>query len=158
MLEGNQVVVLPDIRHSALPVRAVEGDREALRHENVAGMAGLRTVAVAVDARDPETLASFWSAALGTGIVGRWTDAHGTPYVRVALFGETVLLFQAVSAPTEGKNRMHLDLRATAGSDQRSECDRLVALGASVLDEAPDHPWIVLADPEGNEFCVLPAS
>lgn len=61
-----------------------------------------------------------------------------------------------VSAPTGGKNRMHLDLRAPAGSDQRRECDRLVALGASVLDEAPDHPWIVIADPEGNEFCILP--
>lgn len=121
-------------------------------------MSQLRIVAVAVDARDPEALASFWAAALGTGIVGRWTDAHGTPYVRVALFGETVLLFQAVGAPTEGKNRMHLDVRAEAGGDQRSEVDRLVGLGASVLDEAPDHPWIVLADPEGNEFCVLPPS
>jgi catechol 2,3-dioxygenase-like lactoylglutathione lyase family enzyme len=124
----------------------------------VIGVHQLRTVAVAVDARDPEALASFWAAALGTEVAGRWTDAHGTPYVRVALFGETVLLFQAVSSPTEGKNRMHLDLRAEAGSDQRSEVDRLVGLGASVLDEAPDHPWIVLADPEGNEFCVLPPS
>jgi catechol 2,3-dioxygenase-like lactoylglutathione lyase family enzyme len=114
-------------------------------------------VAVAVDARDPEALASFWSAALGAEIGERWTDAHGTPYVEVALVGETVLLFQAVATPTEGKNRVHLDLRAPAGGDQRAECDRLVALGASVLDEAPDHPWIVLADPEGNEFCLLPA-
>ncbi len=117
----------------------------------------LRTVAVAVDARDAEALASFWAAALGSEIVERWRDAHGTPYVEVALVGETVLLFQTVPTPTEGKNRMHLDLRAPAGSDQGDECDRLVALGASVLDEAPDHPWIVLADPEGNEFCVLPA-
>jgi predicted enzyme related to lactoylglutathione lyase len=123
----------------------------------VIGVSRLRTVAVAVDARDPEALASFWATALGTGIVERWRDAHVTPYVEVALVGETVLLFQAVAAPTEGKNRMHLDLRAPAGSDQRGERDRLVALGASVLDEAPDHPWIVLADPEGNEFCLLPA-
>ena len=90
-------------------------------------------VAVAVDARDPEALASFWAAALGTEIGERWRDAHGTP-----------------------KNRVHLDLRAPAGTDQRAEGDRLVALGASLLDEAPDHPWIVLADPEGNEFCLLP--
>jgi catechol 2,3-dioxygenase-like lactoylglutathione lyase family enzyme len=120
-------------------------------------MSRLRTVAVAVDARDPEALASFWTAALEAEVVERMRDAHGTLYVEVALFGETVLLFQAVRDPTEGKNRVHLDLRAPAGSDQRDECDRLVALGASVLDEAPDHPWIVLADPEGNEFCLLPA-
>ena len=82
---------------------------------------------------------------------------HGTPYVEVALLGETVLLFQAVASPTEGKNRMHLDLATPAGSDQQDELGRLVALGAAVLDVAPDHPWVVMADPEGNEFCVLPA-
>ena len=99
----------------------------------------------------------YWSGALGTEVVERWRDAHGTAYVELALVGDVVLLFQTVSAPTEGKNRVHLDLRAPAGGDQRGECDRLIALGASVLDEAPDHPWIVLADPEGNEFCVLPS-
>ncbi len=117
----------------------------------------LRPIAIAVDARDPEALASFWSAALNSQVVRRWTDAHGTPYVEVGLVGEVVLLFQAVAAPTEGKNRMHLDLAVPGGSDQHDEADRLVALGATVLDEAPDHPWIVLADPEGNEFCLLPA-
>ena len=52
---------------------------------------------------------------------------------------------------------MHLDLATPAGSDQQDELGRLVALGAAVLDVAPDHPWVVMADPEGNEFCVLPA-
>ncbi|MEJ2867286.1 VOC family protein [Actinomycetospora sp. OC33-EN08] len=118
----------------------------------------LSTVAVAVDARDPERLASFWAAALGSEIVRRWDDAEGTPYVEVALVGDTVLLFQAVEAPTEGKNRMHLDLRVPDDGDQRAECDRIVGLGATVIDEAPQHPWVVLADPEGNEFCVLPAA
>ena len=112
---------------------------------------------VAVDARDPETLASFWAAALDAEIVRRWRDAHGTPFVEVALLGETVLLFQAVATPTEGKNRMHLDLATQGGRNQRDELGRLVALGATVLDVAPDHPWVVMADPEGNEFCVLPA-
>ena len=123
----------------------------------MAGVPGLRMVAVAVDAREPETLASFWAAPLGADIVRRWQDSHGTPYVEVALLGETVLLFQAVASPTEGKNRMHLDLATPAGSDQQDELGRLVALGAAVLDVAPDHPWVVMADPEGNEFCVLPA-
>jgi catechol 2,3-dioxygenase-like lactoylglutathione lyase family enzyme len=113
-----------------------------------------RPVAVAVDARDPESLAAFWCAVLGTDVVQRWADAHGTAYVGIELAGEVELLFQAVAAPTEGKNRVHLDVAAPA--DQQAEVDRLVGLGARVLDEAPDHPWIVLADPEGNEFCVLP--
>jgi predicted enzyme related to lactoylglutathione lyase len=113
-----------------------------------------RPIAVAVDARDPESLAAFWRAVLGTDVVQRWTDAHGTAYVGIGLVGEVELLFQGVPAPTEGKNRVHLDVAAE--SDQQAEVDRLVALGARVLDEAPDHPWIVLTDPEGNEFCVLP--
>jgi len=114
-----------------------------------------RPIAVAVDARDPEALAWFWCGALGTSVVRRWDDAHGTSYIEVGLVGEVVLLFQTVAAPTAGKNRMHLDLAAPR--EQADEVARLVGLGARVLDEAPDHPWIVLADPEGNEFCVLPA-
>ncbi|CAA9222644.1 MAG: hypothetical protein AVDCRST_MAG54-641 [uncultured Actinomycetospora sp.] len=117
-------------------------------------MTAARPIAVAVDARDPESLAAFWCVVLGTHVVQRWTDAHGTAYVGIGLVGEVELLFQAVAEPTGGKNRVHLDL--AAGSDQRAEVERLVGLGARVLDEAPDHPWIVLADPEGNEFCVLP--
>jgi catechol 2,3-dioxygenase-like lactoylglutathione lyase family enzyme len=113
-----------------------------------------RPIAVAVDARDPESLAAFWCAVLGTDVVQRWTDAHGTAYVGIGLVGEVELLFQAVAAPTEGKNRLHLDVAAPG--DQEAELDRLVGLGARVLDVAPDHPWVVLADPEGNEFCVLP--
>ncbi|MDD7963919.1 VOC family protein [Actinomycetospora lemnae] len=112
-------------------------------------------IAVAVDARDPEVLAWFWCGVLGSSVVRRWHDAHGTAYVEVGLVGDVVLLFQAVATPTAGKNRMHLDLAAPG--EQRAEVERLVGLGARVLDEAPDHPWVVLADPEGNEFCVLPA-
>ena len=118
------------------------------------GMSTSRPIAVAVDARDPEALAAFWCAVLGASVVKRWTDAHGTDYVDIGFVGEVVLLFQAVATPTPGKNSVHLDLAASA--DQRAEVDRLVGLGARVLDEAPDHPWIVLADPEDNVFCVLP--
>jgi predicted enzyme related to lactoylglutathione lyase len=113
-----------------------------------------RPIAVAVDARDPEALAAFWSGALGSSVTERWTDAHGTAYVEIGFVGDVVLLFQTVADPTPGKNRVHLDVAATG--EQRTEVDRLVGLGAQVLDEAPDHPWIVLADPEGNGFCVLP--
>ncbi|PVZ15049.1 VOC family protein [Actinomycetospora cinnamomea] len=116
-------------------------------------MSSSRPLAVAVDARDPEALAAFWCAVLDTSVVQRWTDAHGTDYIGVGLVGDVVLLFQAVADPTPGKNRVHLDVAAT--DDQRAEVERLVGLGARVLDEAPDHPWVVLADPEDNEFCVL---
>lgn len=118
-------------------------------------MSTSRPIAVAVDARDPESLAAFWCAVLDTTVLRRWSDARGTAYVEVGLVGDVVLLLQAVADPTPGKNRVHLDVAAT--SDQRVEVERLVALGARVLDEAPEHPWIVLADPEDNEFCVLPA-
>ena len=63
--------------------------------------------------------------------------------------------FHVVPDAKAVKNRLHLDLAPAAG-DQRAEVERLVMLGAKVLDDPPDDPWIVLADPEGNEFCVLP--
>ncbi|MEJ2864050.1 VOC family protein [Actinomycetospora flava] len=113
-----------------------------------------RLAAVALDAREPEALAWFWCAALGSSVVRRWDDAHGTSYVEVGLVGEVVLLLQHVADRKAGKNRLHLDVAAPG--DQQAEVERLVGLGARVIDEAPDHPWVVLADPEGNEFCVLP--
>ena len=114
-----------------------------------------RLLAVAVDARDPEALAEFWCAVLGSSVVDRKNDAHGTRYVDVALQPGTVLLFQQVPEDKAGKNRVHLDVVAVE-LDHAAEVERLRELGATVLDEAPEHPWIVMADPEGNEFCVLP--
>ncbi|MGW5743849.1 VOC family protein [Amycolatopsis sp. NPDC003861] len=72
--------------------------------------------------------------------------------------GPTALItcWQPLSEEKAVKNRLHLDLAPVEG-DQRAEVERLVMLGAKVLDDPPDDPWIVLADPEGNEFCVLPA-
>jgi hypothetical protein len=65
------------------------------------------------------------------------------------------LLFQPVANGKTTKNRVHLDVAPSEGS-QRAEVDRLVEFGATVLDDDPRQPWIVLSDPEGNEFCVLP--
>ena len=84
-----------------------------------------------------------------------WTDSHGLTYPQVDFHDGPALLFQQVPEETPGKNRLHLDL-APVGRDQRAEVERLVMLGAKVLDDPADDPWIVLADPEGNEFCVLP--
>ena len=65
------------------------------------------------------------------------------------------MLFLAVDDPKGGKNRLHIDLRP---DDQGAEVERLVSLGASRVDvgQGDDVSWVVLADPEGNEFCVLP--
>jgi len=112
-------------------------------------------LAVAVDCHRPDLLAEFWAKALGNGKKRTWTDSHGTTYRQVDLDGGPALLFQPVPEGKTGKNRLHLDL-APVGRDQRAEVERLVMLGAKVLDDPADDPWIVLADPEGNEFCVLP--
>jgi predicted enzyme related to lactoylglutathione lyase len=115
----------------------------------------LRILAVAVDCRQPDLLAEFWEKALGRGKTRTWTDSHGVTYHQLELDDGPALLFQPVPEEKAGKNRLHLDL-APADGDQRAEVERLVVLGAKVLDDPPDDPWIVLADPEGNEFCVLP--
>lgn len=109
--------------------------------------------AIAFDAQDAEALAAFWCAALGYRVTDRWRDARGLEYVAATREGATMLLFQPVPEGKTAKNRLHLDIRP-AGT-QREEVDRLVGLGARVLSDAPDLPWIALADPEGNEFCVL---
>jgi hypothetical protein len=57
--------------------------------------------------------------------------------------------------PKAGKNRLHFDLAPSAGSDQQAEVDRLISLGATRIDIGQGEvSWVVLADPDGNEFCV----
>ncbi|WP_018330262.1 VOC family protein [Actinomycetospora chiangmaiensis] len=111
-------------------------------------------LAVTIDVVDPVAVATFWARALGVAVGARSTDAHGTTYVAVPVDGGTDLLVQQVAEPTPGKARVHLDLRADDGTAE-DEVVRLTGLGARVVDPAPDHPWVVLADPEGTEFCVL---
>ena len=112
-----------------------------------------RLVAVALDCRDPETLAAFWCAALGYRVREWWSDAAGTGYVETGDGDGAVLLFQPVHEDKAVKNRLHLDIAPVQGS-QADEVTRLVGLGASMLDDGPVLPRVVLADPEGNEFCV----
>ncbi|WP_410565045.1 VOC family protein [Amycolatopsis sp. cmx-4-61] len=118
-------------------------------------MTAARILAVAVDCHRPEPLAEFWAAAMGGAKTRSWTDSHGRTYHQVDFDDGPALLFQPVPEEKTVKNRLHLDL-TPVGRDQRSEVERLVVLGAKVLADPPDDPWIVLADPEGNEFCVLP--
>jgi catechol 2,3-dioxygenase-like lactoylglutathione lyase family enzyme len=114
-----------------------------------------RVIAVAVDCRDAERCAEFWCAALGTGIDGRWRDAHGVEYVQIGTGDGALMVFQPVPEAKAAKNRLHLDIAPAQGT-QAAEVERLLGLGATPVADEPEDPWIVLADPEGNEFCVLP--
>lgn len=118
-------------------------------------MVASQIVAVAVDCRDAEALAQFWCAVLGYQVGARWQDAHGKTYIEAAAGGRPMLLFHPVPEAKSGKNRLHLDLRPVDG-DQDGEVRRVVDLGAGVVSDESDFPWVVLVDPEGNEFCVLP--
>ncbi|HEX6674321.1 MAG TPA: VOC family protein [Actinomycetes bacterium] len=125
----------------------------------------VRLTEVVVDCRDPAALAAFWAAALGYHAV-RAEDGQVevAPWEREPPdLAERVR--QAPAAPTlvfvtvpEGKtvkNRLHLDVRPVDGS-HGAEVERLLGLGARRADIGQGEvPWAVLADPEGNEFCVL---
>ena len=118
----------------------------------------IRWQCVCVDANDPDRLASFWAEALG------WRRTHeepdevvleppaGSPEDGVA----PDLLFLRVPETKRTKNRLHLDLRP---DDQAAEVARLEAMGARRVSvgQGDEVSWVVLADPEGNELCVLRA-
>ncbi len=108
---------------------------------------------VVFDAVDPQRLGRFWEAVLGCE---RLTDAHEGFETRLTVEGGPVLdlCFQRVSRPPDDPLRLHLDL---IGADRQAEqVDRVLGLGARHLDIGQrDAPWVVLADPEGNPFCVM---
>jgi catechol 2,3-dioxygenase-like lactoylglutathione lyase family enzyme len=111
---------------------------------------------IVVDSRDPEALAAWWAEVLGYRVLGR--DDDGAVEIGPgAGFGGAAptLVFAPVADPDPGKPRLHLDVNAT-DRDQDAEVERLEALGAKRVDIGQGTPtWVVLADPEGNEFCVL---
>ena len=118
----------------------------------------LRIQCLSIDAHDPAAQAAFWADALG------WRRTHEDP--------DEVVLEPPAGSPADGvspdllflrvpegkttKNRLHLDLRP---EDQAAEVARLEQLGARRVSvgQGDDVTWVVLADPEGNEFCVLRA-
>ncbi|TLM83094.1 VOC family protein [Pseudarthrobacter sp. NamE5] len=118
----------------------------------------LRIQALCIDSTDPRIPAAFWEKALG------WRRTHeeddeivlepraGSPEDGVA----PDLLFLKVPERKEAKNRLHLDLRP---ADRDAEVARLESLGAKRVDvgQGAEVNWVVMADPDGNEFCVLRA-
>ena len=116
---------------------------------------------ITVDAHDPLALAQFWAEALG------WKIGEGVNDIEVWIerelgdpnkTGFPDILFLKVPDSKVVKNRLHLDLRP---DDQDAEVARLEKLGAKKIDIGqstdPDTTWVVMADIEGNEFCVLSA-
>ena len=111
-----------------------------------------------IDCADPDRLAAFWSKVLGYVELGREDDGSieiGPPDVG---FGgpQPILILSSNSEPRAGKVRLHIDVNAT-DRDQDAELERLLALGARPADvgQTGTESWHVLADPEGNEFCLL---
>jgi catechol 2,3-dioxygenase-like lactoylglutathione lyase family enzyme len=108
-----------------------------------------------VDARDPRSQARWWAEVLGWEVVVDPDDDEAVELVPPD-GGATPWLFVRVPEPKQVKNRLHVDLRPRDGEDQATELARLLALGATRVDVGQgDVAWHVLADPEGNEFCLL---
>ena len=107
---------------------------------------------VSFDAADAQAAARFWAAALGRTVAEGASPDSASVDADPAIPGSGIGFHRVPEGKTV-KNRMHLDL-ITADFD--AEVDRLTALGATTLNEVKNGAhWITLADPEGNEFCVL---
>lgn len=112
---------------------------------------------VTLDCVDAESVASFWSEVTGRAM--SHVDMPGNPFWVIPL-GSSVgpqLVFVTVEKTKTVKNRVHLDIVPAAGTTQAKELERLLSLGGTVVDdrrELDPGGWIVMADPEGNEFCL----
>jgi Glyoxalase-like domain len=126
----------------------------------------VRWYSVVVDCTDPAALARWWADTLG------WVIAYEAPDEVVAVPPHALteaaksvplaergpgLVFVLVPAGKGIKNRLHIDLAPEPEDDQAATVEQLVARGARRVDvgQGPEVSWVVLADPEGNEFCVL---
>lgn len=119
----------------------------------------LHTDFLTIDSADPRALATFWEQTLTVYEILEDPDDDSDDEVALLPTDRRgpKLLFIRVDDAKAGKNRLHLDLRPDG--DQAAEVARLEALGATRVDvgQGDDVTWVVLADPEGNEFCVLRA-
>lgn len=116
----------------------------------------VRIDTINVDAADPSSQARWWGEALGWTVRSDDGDEAVIAPRRESNDTVTELLFARVPEPKTVKNRIHLDLRP---DDQSAEVARFEALGARRIDvgQSDTDSWVVLADPEGNEFCILQA-
>jgi catechol 2,3-dioxygenase-like lactoylglutathione lyase family enzyme len=121
-----------------------------------------RFTEVSVDCHDPERLAAFWCEVFDFKVIDRSEDSveigSWVPTVEEVRARQmpTTLVFVQVPEGKAVKNRLHLDVSPIDASTE-DEVTRLLGLGATRTDvgQGPDRSWVVMADPEGNEFCVL---
>jgi predicted enzyme related to lactoylglutathione lyase len=123
---------------------------------SVADLMTVDLAALCFDANDPPALARFWSELLG------WEPADD-PQEGVTLLPSDGTGFRIRFVPSQaqkiGQNQMHFDLTSTSFEDQQATVERALGLGARHIDigQAPEDAHVVLADPEGNELCVIEA-
>jgi hypothetical protein len=112
-----------------------------------------RLAALAFAAGDPLRLANFWAAAL------RWEMDDSEPVIRLVPTDATTfeLRFRPERVEKHAKNRIHLDLTTASLDDQSATVEQLIGLGGKHVDvgQGPDDDHVVLADPEGNELCII---
>ena len=115
-----------------------------------------RFAQLTLDVRDSRRMARFWSAVLGYEIEHSGEGPHLWPGPD-APDGSLSVWLQPTDEPKRGKNRNHPDLHLPAGGDVETEVERLIGLGATRVDvgQRGDEGFVVLSDPEGNEFCLL---
>jgi hypothetical protein len=121
-----------------------------------------RFTELSVDCHDPERLAAFWCEVFDFQVIDRSEDSveigSWVPTVEEVRARQvpTTLVFVQVPEGKAVKNRLHLDVSPIDASTE-DEVTRLLGLGATRTDvgQGPDRSWVVMADPEGNEFCVL---
>jgi hypothetical protein len=117
-----------------------------------------RITELVLDCHDPDRLAVFWCEVLGYDELGREDDGSVEIGPAEAGFGgpQPTLVLSRTDEPKREKLRLHIDLNAT-DRDQDAELMRLLAIGAKPADvgQTGTESWHVLADPEGNEFCLL---
>ncbi|MDP9115889.1 MAG: VOC family protein [Actinomycetota bacterium] len=112
-----------------------------------------------LDCRQPEVLARFWCEALDFVVLEREDDGTLEIGPREGFGGlQPTIILSRSDDPEPAKPRLHIDVSAT-DRDQGAELERLLKLGARPADvgQTGDESWHVLADPEGNEFCLLRA-
>ncbi|MDT4907191.1 MAG: hypothetical protein QOI69_432 [Pseudonocardiales bacterium] len=116
-----------------------------------------RIAVIAIDAVNPRLVAEFWCNVLGWHVVDE--DDEGVISIAAPDGGWPTIDVLGVAERKAVKNRLHLDLRAD-GVATPDELERLLSLGARRVDigQGPDVSWVVLGDPEGNEFCLLSRS
>jgi hypothetical protein len=116
-----------------------------------------RITELVLDAHDPDLLARFWCTVLGYVELDRVDGSIEIGPAEAGFGGpQPTIVFDRTDEPKSGKLRLHIDVNAT-DRDQEAELDRLLATGARRADigQTGNESWHVLADPEGNEFCLL---